>query len=234
MVTEQPVAVICSVTDKVPVPAPFQVTVTLLVPVPAVIVPPAIDHEYVLPTTLAVVYTTPVVLAHTVLSPEIDGVGTGLLVRITSSKLEHKPLVIVHRSVALLLTGTPSTLEFGAVGLAIVAVPANTLHTPVPVTGVLPANVNVPLLHWLISLPAAATVAGALLVRMTSSVLGVQVPLEIVQRKVALPPAGTPVTPDVGDDGVVAEPAPAIRDHAPVPVAGVFAAIVNVAVLHLF
>ena len=62
---------------------------------------------------------------------------------------------------------------------------------------------------------------------MIASVLGVQVPLLIVHTKV-FTPVVKPVTPLVGELGVVTVAVPAVTVHAPVPTVGVFAA--NVAV----
>jgi len=59
------------------------------------------------------------------------------------------------------------------------------------------------------------------------SVEGAQVPFEMVQRNVFVP-TPKPVTPEVGEDGVVIIPAPAIRVQAPVPMTGVFPASVAV------
>jgi len=69
----------------------------------------------------------------------------------------------------------------------------------------------------------------AVVVITTSSVEGVQVPLEIVQRRVAVPPeAANPVTPEVGEVGVVMVAVPDTTDHKPVPAAGVLPAKVAV------
>ena len=54
----------------------------------------------------------------------------------------------------------------------------------------------------------------------------------MVQRNV-LTPVVSPVTPDVGEDGVVTVAEPAITVHAPVPIAGVFPAKVAVGVLQI-
>ena len=63
----------------------------------------------------------------------------------------------------------------------------------------------------------------------TSSVEGGHVPLVIVHRNV-LEPTTNPVTPEVGELGVVIVPVPLTKLHMPVPIAGVFPANVAVAV----
>ena len=63
---------------------------------------------------------------------------------------------------------------------------------------------------------------------MIASVLGVQVPLLIVQTKV-FTPVVKPVNPLVGLVGVVTVAVPAVTVQTPVPVVGVFAAKVAVA-----
>ncbi len=54
----------------------------------------------------------------------------------------------------------------------------------------------------------------------------------MVQRKVALPPAGTPVTPEVADDGVVIVAVPLTTLQVPVPVVGTLPASVKLPLLH--
>ena len=61
-----------------------------------------------------------------------------------------------------------------------------------------------------------------------ASVLGGQVPLVIVHTKV-FTPVVKPVTPLVGELGVVTTPVPAVTVHAPVPTVGALAANVAVA-----
>ena len=61
----------------------------------------------------------------------------------------------------------------------------------------------------------------------TVSLEGEQAPLLIVQTNI-LAPTLRPVTPDVGLDGVVTEPLPAITVHVPVPTVGVLPARVAV------
>ena len=62
---------------------------------------------------------------------------------------------------------------------------------------------------------------------MIASVLGVQVPLLIVHTKV-FTPVVKPVTPLVGELGVVTVAVPAVTVHTPVPTVGAFAAKVPV------
>jgi hypothetical protein len=71
------------------------------------------------------------------------------------------------------------------------------------------------------------TVGTVLFVNTTSSEDAVHAPLLIVQRSVALPPDGTPVTPDVAEDEVVIVAVPLTTLHAPVPVVAVLPASVN-------
>ncbi len=66
----------------------------------------------------------------------------------------------------------------------------------------------------------------------TSSVEDAQDPLEMVQRKVADDPIVKPVTPEVGDDGVVIVAVPDTTVQAPVPTKAVLPARVAVVTLH--
>ena len=72
-----------------------------------------------------------------------------------------------------------------------------------------------------------AVVGAASLVIVTSSEELGHEPFVIVQRNV-LAPTDKPVTPDVGELGVVTDPDPAMTVHAPVPTVGVFPAKVAV------
>jgi hypothetical protein len=126
---------------------------------------------------------------------------------------------------------TPVTPEVADEGVVIVAVPVTTLQAPVPELGALPASVKEVLLQFTRSEPAAATVAAASFVSTTSSE-DEQVPLVIVQRNVAGVPAVTPVTPDVGDDGVVIVAVPLTTLHTPVPEEAVLPARVKAPLLH--
>ena len=57
-------------------------------------------------------------------------------------------------------------------------------------------------------------------------------PLVMVHLTVTTDPAATPVTVVVGDEGEVMVAEPVTRDQVPVPIVGVFAAMVKVEVLH--
>ena len=59
-----------------------------------------------------------------------------------------------------------------------------------------------------------------------------QAPLVMVHLNVALLPAARPVTVVVGEDAVVMDTVPLTIDQLPVPVVGLFAAIVNDPLLH--
>ena len=67
-----------------------------------------------------------------------------LLVITTSSVDEQAPFVIVQRKVALEAAGILVTVDALREGVVIVAVPETTLQTPVPMVGLLPANVKEP------------------------------------------------------------------------------------------
>src|SRR5687768_9932873 len=120
----------------------------------------------------------------------------------TSSKDEHAPFTIVQRRIAVAPAGTPVTPDVALEGVVIVAVPLCTVHVPVPTDGELPASVKLPLLHCAWSVPAFAVVTCWEFVSDTSS-KDEHAPFTIVQRSTAVVPAGTPVTPDTGSDGVV-------------------------------
>jgi len=140
-------------------------------------------------------------------------------------------LLIVHAKVAAEPAGTPVPVDVLEPGVVIVAVPLTTLQAPVPTTGLLAARVKIPLLQFSKAEPALEAVGRALFARTSVLLEDVQVPLEIVQRSVAVFPAAT-VTVDVGDDDAAMVADPLTTDHPPVPVTGVFAAIVKLELLH--
>ena len=131
------------------------------------------------------------------------------------------PLVIVQTKVFIPKLN-PVTPEFAEEGVVTTPVPAITDHEPVPTTGVLPASVaEVVQTVW--SIPASATVGETRRLIETSSEDDAQTPFEIVQRSTFIPKLN-PVTPEVGEVGVVTIPVPEITVHIPVPTIGVFAA----------
>ena len=76
-------------------------------------------------------------------------VGTALLVNTTSSKVEHDPLLIVHRNVTLLPDDKLVTVVVGEFILVITdpfAAPC-IVHTPAPGPAAFPPRVKVPVLH---------------------------------------------------------------------------------------
>ena len=145
----------------------------------------------------------------------------------------QEPLLIVHRKV-FAPAPTAVTVDTAEEGESMLAVPATTVHNPVPVVGALPANmVAVAQILW--SGPALAVVGGVYREIYTSSVEVVQEPLVIVQRK-ALFPTPIIVTPDVGEVGdvMVTVPEPPTIVHNPVPDIGVLPANVVVVTEHKF
>lgn len=172
-----------------------------------------------------------VLLQLNIAAPALAVVGFAKFVRTTLSTEVQAPLVMVQARVAEVPTGTPVTPEVLELGVVMVAVPLTTLQAPVPTDGEFPARVKLPLLQLFKSEPALDVVGTALFVNTTVLAEEGQVPLEIVQRSVAVLPAET-VTFDVGDEGVVIVAVPLATVQAPVPTIGVLAAIVKADVLH--
>jgi hypothetical protein len=151
----------------------------------------------------------------------------------SSNVVPQLPLVIVQRTVALVPGAMPVTVVFASTGLVIVAVPDSKLHRPVPTVGTFPTIVKIELLHCSILSPASAVVGVAVLLMTTSSNVDPHTdPLLIVQRNVAVVPAGTAVTVVVALAGLVIVAVPEINVHKPVPGAAALPAIVKLAVLH--
>jgi hypothetical protein len=140
-------------------------------------------------------------------------------------------LLIVQRSVAVDPAGTPVTAVPGEDGVVTEAVPDITVQAPVPTVGVLAVILKVPLLQLNLSTPAFDTVGCWKLVNTTSSVDTAQIPLVIVQRRVAVDPAANPVTVELNSVGVVTVAVPEITVHAPEPVVGLFPARVKLETL---
>ena len=142
------------------------------------------------------------------------------------------PLEIVQVNVAVVPGTNPVNPVVGSVSVVIVATPAVTVHCPVPTKGTLPASVVVVKLQKFWSPPAAAALGGGATEITTSLVEGTQAPLVIVQRNVAEAPITNPVTPEVGEVGVVIVTAPETNVQIPEPIAGAFPAKVVVVTLH--
>ena len=146
----------------------------------------------------------------------------------------HTPLLIVHRRVTLDPAVSPVTVLVADVGVVMTAPLEGPimLHKPLPIEGVLPANVKLPVLHWLIAVPATEAVGGWSFVNVMSFCVLGQATLLIVQRRVALVPAAIPVTVVVGELTLVIEAVPDIKLHVPVPGEAAFADNVKVPLLH--
>ena len=133
------------------------------------------------------------------------------------------------------MPAVPVKFEVGLEGVVTVPpAPLWILHAPVPFVGVFAAKVVLVTPHRLVwSAPAAAVVGVALTDITTSSVEAVHGELEIVHLRVAVPGFDNPVTPDVGEDGVVIVALPDTTDQAPVPAVGVLPARVVVLLAHI-
>ena len=159
-------------------------------------------------------------------NPAFETVGkSNLKIVIESNESAHVPFEIVHTNV-FVPTLNAVIPEVGDVGVVGVAEPTTTVHNPVPTTGVFPASVAV-VVQTVWSILALAVVGGVSRKIVMSSTEGVHTPLEIVQRNVFTPKLN-PVTPEVGEVGVVTTPVPANTVHVPVPTIGAFAASVAV------
>jgi hypothetical protein len=135
------------------------------------------------------------------------------------------PLLMVHWN-TLAPVPNPVTPEVGEDAEVIVPAPLMSVHTPVPIVGVFPANVAVvPHTFWV--LPAAAVVGGVTPVIVTWLVDEAHEPFEMLHSK-TFAPEPKAVIPDVGEVGAVTVPAPLINVHVPLPVVGVLPAKVAV------
>ena len=127
--------------------------------------------------------------------PALAVVGKASIVIMMSSVLAvQAPLEIVHLNVFVVPIVKPVTVVVADAMVVTVAVPVCTLHAPVPVVGVLPLSCVLVALQRLMSVPAAAVLGNAATAICTSSVLGVQPPLDIVHLSVAVAPIAMPVT----------------------------------------
>ena len=137
------------------------VGVSVIFPVPPLPLEPV--QLYVVPGTSEVGVMFRVVPEHTMCVPagtELPVGCTSFLITTSSVLGAQVPLLIVQRNVALLPAAKPVTVVVAFVGSVMVmpAGPPTSLHRPVPTTALLPLSVNVLVLHWNMSAPAAATV----------------------------------------------------------------------------
>src|SRR5258708_14141910 len=158
--------------------------------------------------------------------PAAEVVGDASRVITTVSLEEGQLKLLIVQTNVLAPTLRFVTPEVGSVELVTLALPAITVHAPVPIAGVLPARVAV-VEQAVSSGPAFADVGDASRVITTVSFEGGQLKLLIVQTNM-LAPTERPVTPDVGFPGVVTLPDPPSTVHAPVPTFGVLPARVAV------
>jgi hypothetical protein len=160
------------------------------------------------------------------LEPALEAVGAATPVIVTlEDEGGQEPLLMVHWK-TFAPTPNPVTPDVGEEGVVIVPVPETRVHKPVPVVGVFPASVAVvPQTVWFG--PAFEVVGAATPVMVTVEEEGGQGALLMVHWK-TLAPTPNPVTPEVGEVGVVIVPDPETNVQAPVPVVGVFPARVAV------
>ena len=148
---------------------------------------------------------------------------------ITVSLEEPQPVLPIVQTNVFVPTIRPVTPDVGLPGVVTMAVPAMTVHVPIPTVGVFPANVAVAVQTvWLG--PAFAAVGNTSRVIVIVSLDGGHEPLLIVQTK-EFAPILKPVTCDTGLPGAVTEPLPAITVQIPVPTVGEFPANVVFAVI---
>lgn len=135
-----------------------------------------------------------------------------------SCETGQAPLVIDQTNVLVPILN-PETPDVTLLESLKIPVPAITDHVPIPTIGILPFKEDTAE-QIVESIPAFAGVAKVLIVATTVSVVGTQVPFEIVHTN-TLTPTLTPVIEDVGDVGLVIVPLPETIVHKPVPTIGV-------------
>ncbi|HEY6190915.1 MAG TPA: hypothetical protein VI215_01165, partial [Bacteroidota bacterium] len=147
--------------------------------------------------------------------PAFAVVGEASRVITTVSLDEGQLAFVIVQTNVLVPTERPVTPDVGSPALVTFALPAITVHAPVPTDGVLPARVVV-VEQTVSSGPALAVVGEASRVITTVSLDGGQLALLIVQTN-AFTPTERAVTPEVGSPGVVTIALPVMTVHAPVP-----------------
>src|SRR5665213_2371246 len=143
-------------------------------------------------------------------------VGFSLTVIDTSSIVGlQTPFEVVHSKI-FVPTESPLTEEFAADGFAIVPLPATSVHIPVSIAGKFPLRIT-EVEQIAVSLPAFAVVGFALTMIDTSSIVCLQIPLEVVHSKIFVPTLN-PLTEEFAVVGFAIVPVPATSVHIPVPI----------------
>ena len=191
-----------------------------------VIVPAPLTSVHVpVPVTGALPANVAELLQSDWFGPALDVVGAATPVMVTVEvDGEQGGLTMLHMN-TFAPTPNPVTPDVGEEGVVIVPAPLTNVHVPVPVVGAFPANVAVvPQIDWFD--PAAEVVGPPVLNIVTVSVLAVQGGFAMVHMN-TLAPETVPVIVLLGEPGAVIVPEPLTSVHVPVPVAGVFPAIVK-------
>jgi hypothetical protein len=151
------------------------------------------------------------------------------MIVIVLAVLEQVPALVIDHCNTLVPSVRPVTVVTGLVEFVIIPPPVNTDHVPVPVVGVLAANVAVgELIHTVWFGPALAIlVAGSTIMVIVLAVLE-QVPTLVIDHCKILFPNVKPVTVVFGLVELVTTPPPLNTDQVPIPVVGAFAASVAV------
>src|ERR1051325_3976428 len=158
--------------------------------------------------------------------PAFALVGDASRVITTVSVDEGQLALLIVQTNVFAPTERPVTAEVGLPGVVTLALPAITVHTPVPTVGALLARAAV-VEQTVWSGPALAVVGAASRVMTTVSLEDPHEPLLTVHLK-RFGPTPRAVTVDVGLPGVVIVPEPLTRLQVPVPTEGVFPARVAV------
>jgi len=157
------------------------------------------------------------------LGPAFESVGTLSTCMLNVDVLEQTPLAIVHWR-TFVPKANPVKVDAGLLGLVTVPPPTITDHVPIPVMGILPANVVVGLLIHNVWFDPATAAVGILSTWILIVELLVPQPPPLMVHLNTFIPKPKPVSELVASVGVVIMPVPEISDHVPTPLVGVFPA----------
>lgn len=181
---------------------------------------PAITVQIPVPTRGVFAASVAVVEQIVWSGPAAEIVATGSTVMVTlSADGGQVPFEIVQTNV-FVPTLNPLTPGVAEVVDVRVPVPAVIVHIPDPIIGMFPFKTEA-VEQIVESNPALATVGKGSIIRLTESMEEGHVPFEMVQTNVFVPTVN-PVTPEVGELGVVTDPPPEKTVQIPVPTIGVF------------